>query len=310
MLNKRGGWKTFLGSRPVFLILGVVIGIVGFYFLSKSSEIKVVETDYEQITDDVAKLKVGRLEAGAADAEIKENWEEHSELLGEGVTQFSEIVFGQTPVERKSDSCDYENDEYFFHEIYYDKENSPPIGYVLLKKDGAVVAKTYNHDIVVKYIVTKDKDGKYSVLAKADLILKQDKSIDVLTKQRQEWVDKSYSLNIKQGEIIVGEEKRLLSENFIIDFSPNFTLNYTMFFDKKINFHPTIGISFFQIKTMFRGPEIMFGMSSLDSYSFLFSPVSLNIGEYVPFMSNTYIKPLVGLHNKQWCYGVGLGVNF
>lgn len=306
------GWKILVQSKGFYFIMGVLVGMSAFYFLNKNFSKNIIESKYKQITPNVAQLQVKSEED--IDKQIQQNWKQEKKYLENQVEYLSTVIFQNKSKSRITDNFDKGNKNNFFHEIYYADQDSPPIGYIILNKKGQVISKTYNHDIQVNYVLSKNKKGKYVVLSKANLVIKEDNSTDIMTTQRRKWINNSYPLKIKHGEIIINNQEKAFFKNFIIDFAPNLSINYLMLLDKKVNFHPSLGLNFFSISNnrgkLLTFPEILIGASSLDNYSIMFSPVNLNIGNFIPLIKNTYIKPIIGMHNKNFGYGIGIGINF
>ena len=151
-----------------------------------------------------------------------------------------------------------------------------------------------------KSVVTTDKHGSYKVLAKADVVDENKKVLD--------------SLFIRSGKIIVNKERKYIYYRTGVYFDPSLSINCDLIFSDVIHFYPAIGFSLFEYRTK-EGPllnlaEFQFGMISLDDYTIMMSPVSINIGRFLPIIKNTYIKPLIGIRKTNFAYGIGLGINF
>ena len=293
-------WWLYL----VVLAVGFIGGSLLIGFLKDNSR-EILESEYQQVTENVAQLEIDIQKEKELQETIKESWADERELLLTKVERLSEAKFS-VHGEEINVKVDYTKDNKI--EIPYEDEESPPIAYALFYKDGNVKAKTYDHSFTVKQIVSKDGEGNYVVLAKASI------QLDDSMVEEKSWLDKEYDLDIVGGKIVIDPDQQYGYTKLNLEFEPAITLNINTLFDDKIYFAPGIGFSFFAY-TNKRGrllafPEIQFATTSLTDYNFLFCPVAINIGNFIPIIRNTYIKPMVGLHKKNLAYGVGIGLNF
>src|SRR6266481_3446256 len=181
----------------------------------------------------------------------------------------------------------------------------PALGYVLIFGDGRVTSKVYNHEIIVKEVISKDENsGQYSVVSKADYILKAQSLSLVGTS----WVNKPYPLNIIEGTAFIDPTEPSLLKKHFIWWDPKINLNADVDQNGVV---PGVGLS------------LMGYGRTQDDLDFKFAQFGLDIEGTTPramftpalwrpldgFISNTYIGPGVSLSpTKAVGYFVGIQV--
>ena len=109
--------------------------------------------------------------------------------------------------------------KYIVNEIKY--ENGPAVGYVLIYDDGRVTSRLYNHAIDVKTAISKqEKEGKYSIISKADYILKS----PTLSKTG-EWYNKPFHLKIQKGTALIDPTEPIIKKKSFYFWTPNYNAN-------------------------------------------------------------------------------------
>lgn len=307
----KGLFTSWIGSKPIVAIICLFAGFAyGMFFSSKIYEqtIEIKNSEYNQLSDEVAQLKVESIDKDNLLKQVENKWNNEKKYLLKQINQITESKFTDNSKELEFEKPDIDNKDYVLQEVYYKDENSPPIGYVEFFKNGKVKSKTYNHDIVINTVSSKDNSGNYVVLAKAFLILTEPSKVE----KNKKWLNKEYSLQIKDGSIQINSSNDIKYRKF--SFDPSVTLNFNMLLNDKIQYSPAIGVSFMKYSNskgvLLSLPEIQFGMNNIDNYFITLAPVTINIGNFIKIMHNTYIKPLVGINNNDFIYGFGVGLDF
>lgn len=154
---------------------------------------------YKQLSDHAAKLEINYKSAEDMKAELERKFSaEKGELEGR-IKVLSNATFLIREQARKSGQSDvvYQGDriKYVLNEIRFNE--GPPVGYVLIFDDGRVVSKLYNHEIQVNTAIALNEDnGRYSIVSKADYVLK---SPSVNSNGEKVWYNQPYPLRITGG---------------------------------------------------------------------------------------------------------------
>ncbi len=195
---------------------------------------------YKQLTDHVAKLEIKYKTQEELQKKLEAEWANQKSELEGRVKVLSNATYLIRQKARREDNSDlvYKGDKfkYVFNELRFDQ--GPPIGYVMIFDNGKVTSKIYNHVIDVKTAISRDESsGRYSILSKADYILK---SPHFMKPGSKNWFNKPYPLNIIGGTATIDPtEKNHLSKRFHL-WAPNFNLGIDFIPDPS----PSLGVSF------------------------------------------------------------------
>jgi hypothetical protein len=153
---------------------------------------------YRQLSDHAALLEINYKNSDQikADAEAKFK-DEISQMQGK-IKILSDATFLIKEKARESGRSDlvFSNTEgsFVMNELRFD--NGEPVGYVLIFSDGRVVSKIYQAQIHVDTLVSSsDNSGRYSIVSKAQYILKSPS----LSPGGQVWLNKPVELDITGG---------------------------------------------------------------------------------------------------------------
>jgi hypothetical protein len=158
---------------------------------------------YQQLSDHAAKLEVKYSDAKALEERLNKDFAAEKGALEGRIKILSNATFVIRESARKAGKSDLvyqgETVKYVVNEIRFN--DGPPVGYVLIFDDGRVVSKIYNNVIDVKTAVARDEDsGKYSIVSKADFILK---SPSINQNGEKVWTNVPYPLRINGGTATV-----------------------------------------------------------------------------------------------------------
>lgn len=194
---------------------------------------------YEQLSDYAAKLKVEYKSQADLKAEVEKRFKNEMSAMEKRIEILSDATFLIKEKARESNNSDVvfngENSQFVLNEIRF--ENGPPVGYVLIFKDGRVVSKLYTNQIKVGTVVSKDEDsGRYSIISKADYVLKSPS----LNSGGVSWFNKPYPLKITEGTAIIDPtERNQLVKQFYL-WNPKINLNVNTNGSKTL---PGMGVS-------------------------------------------------------------------
>lgn len=184
----------YFGDRAVAYIRGAMSENTRLH-----TELVGQQEKYKQLSDHAAKLEVNYKSQADLQAELEKKFSaEKGELEGR-IKVLSNATFLIREQARKAGKSDvvYQGDKlkYILNEIRFG--DGPPVGYVLVFDDGRVVSKLYNHEIQVNTAISVNEDsGRYSIVSKADYVLK---SPSINSNGEKVWYNVPYPLKITGG---------------------------------------------------------------------------------------------------------------
>jgi len=303
----------------VIICFVVIVGILGYNYYNSTQENKRLNSEligqvekYEQLSKNTAKLETYYKSQQEL---IKAKEEEWKELLGKEknrIKMLTNTIFTLQKSVTTTNKSDAEIDGYYFNELNLSGKDSPPIGYIMIKKDGSKVEKAnYSFNIEIKNIQTLDeKTGKIKVYSKAFIIMNGDD--DSSSENLNKWKGKQYPLPVTGGTVIVDPTvpNQLTPKLFM--WNPRIGLSASIGVDSNgLRLLPGLGVSF-----------MSYGMTEADS-KFKFLNIGFNAGKVVEdwdfhfkpvlyrpldILSNTFIFPAIGYSKGglRWLLGVEL----
>ena len=172
---------------------------------------------YQQLSDHAAKLEIKYSDAKALEERLNADFASERSALERRIKVLSNATFLIREKARTAGTSDltYQGEtlKYVVNEIRF--KDGPPVGYVLIFDDGRVVSKIYNHQIDVKTAIARDEDsGRYSIVSKADFILK---SPSINVNGERVWLNQPFPLKIVGGTATVDPtEKNQLYPHFML----------------------------------------------------------------------------------------------
>lgn len=261
---------------------------------------------YRQLSDHAALLEINYKNSDQikADAEAKFK-DEISQMQGK-IKILSDATFLIKEKARDSGRSDlvFSNAEgsFVMNELRFD--NGEPVGYVLIFSDGRVVSKIYKAEIHVDTLVSSsDKTGRYSIVNKAQYILKSPS----LSPGGQVWLNKAVDLDITGGTAEIDPTVTIVKSFKFWNPKLNANLNLDT-----SGINPGLGVSFMSFGTDKDDLDYKFlelGLQLKDkSVQAMFIPVL-----WRPFnglLSNTYLGPGIatGLTGNTYFLGLQIGL--
>lgn len=200
----------YFGDRIVSYIKGTLGENIRLH-----AELVGQQEKYKQLSDHAAKLEIDYVDQKKLQEELNKRFADEKDALEGRVKILSNATFLIRENARKAGRSDivYQGTDlkYVVNEIRFN--DGPAVGYVLIFDDGRVVSKIYNHEIQVNTAVARDEDsGRYSIVAKADFVLK---SPSINSNGEKVWYNKPFPLKITGGTAIVDPtEKNQLTPKF------------------------------------------------------------------------------------------------
>lgn len=151
--------------------------------------------------------------------ELAKEWKELAIERGERVKLKSnaEINIEENATEQKGHDYEFLTKKgkkgYTLNELRIDGEDSPPIGYVLVKKNGKVFKKNYKFKIKVESVQLKDDlTGKVRVVSRAFLVPLENGLAEKRRPDLKKWKGEKYPLNVSGGVTTVDPHEPLVPE--------------------------------------------------------------------------------------------------
>lgn len=305
-----------------FLLIALVL--FGIYFFKiyqkKINQYRDLQSKYYQISAYTAQLESEYLKNTDFEKRIQEDFNDSKSLLYDKNNLIIEPEFKLPNKTRFNKTFDYQNDKLYFHEIHLNEGNSidnlgPPIGYVLVKKNGEVVSKIYNHQIIIDSLVSEDsKTSKIQVISKGYFKLLQSGLANRKDSNKKDWKNIPYPINVVNGKVLVNSDNQFQTKHLMFNVKGDLGAAVTSSVSNlHISVSPNIGVSFLSYgkskkDNLFRFIRVGVGITSDKSFYSSISPIIFNVGYKTTFFSNTFLYPTVGysLKNK---FNVGLGLS-
>lgn len=307
-------------SKYQLILYGIIFAVVLAAGYKLASYVNNLKTDngrlhtelvgqqekYKQLTDYVAKLEVQYKSEEDLRKDTEAKFKDQMAELQGRIKVLSDATFLIKSNARDTKNSDVvfsgPDSKFVLNEIRYD--DGPPVGYVLIFDDGRVVSKLYNHEINVSEVVSKDEtSGRYSILSKADYILKSPS----LNQNGKSWLNQPYALKITGGSAEVDPTEPIIVQNRFYFWNPKLNANLNTNLD---GLYPGANISI-----------MSYGVSKNDSNWKFIGVGAQQVGTEIqptitpimwrPFsglLSNTYVGPGAYLSGTEIKYFLGLQV--
>jgi len=308
------------------LILITVVGVALFSYnlyrdyteKRKYADLIGTKDKYEQLTRYTAKLESDYRSQKDLAKKAKKDFAEYKKTANERIKLLSDATYLIGKHVEKQDGPDYYYStpkgtrNYVLNELRISGEESPPIGYVLIKNDGRTYKRNYSFEIRVKNLQTIDEDtGKVRVYAKAFLVQKEPSLLAKRVKGYKDWNGVQYPLDIVGGSVIVDPTEKNQTKK-LIWWAPHTNVGMDLgLLSGQADIRPSInfstsgyGVSRNDLDYKF----LHFGLNSstdMDDFGVIFSPFSYRA--FPKYLTNTYIGPGI-VWNKQGT-GYFIGIN-
>lgn len=246
------------------------------------------EEEYKQLSATVAKLQVDyKSQQDLKDAAAKDFQAQIADLQGR-IKVLSTSTFTQTTKERDAEESDVvSKDEggYTLNEVRLD--DGPPLGYVKTYANGKVDSDIYDNEISIVSAVSQDETtGKYTVLSKASLTLKEDPKVP----GESQWVNKPFDLKVTAGTAEIDPTQPIVNTKHFYLLNPKVNLNLDL---TTSNIDPGLGLSvmsygYSKNDSDFKFIEVGFHMAN-DKFQPMIIPVLWR--PFTGWFSNTYVGP-------------------
>ena len=161
---------------------------------------------YEQLSANLAKLQIQYKSEKELHEKAKQEWSEVSKNKDERIRLLSDATYLISRHVEKQNGPDYSfrtrkgTRNYILNELRLQGDDSPPIGYILIKNDGRTYKRNYDFEIRVKNLQTIDeKTGRIKFYAKAFLIQKEVSPLKKRVEGYKDFTNIPYPLEITGG---------------------------------------------------------------------------------------------------------------
>lgn len=281
-----------------------------------------VKDDFTQISTTLAQLSTLYLEQAALTKEIltefKDVQKDHEERYKSFTRQIVSVE-GKTTKQIGPDLLqENEEGEFIVNEIKVDGVNSPPIGAVLIKRNGETEKTTYDFDVHVDSVQVKDDfTGKIKVVSKAYLVSKTEGVVAQAKGRPPKWVGFKYPLQVTGGSILVDPIEPMTPSNTQPAFLPwtlNLNVGFGIFSQDKtsVGARPTIGLNLAGYGVNKRDLKWKFAhlgvnYTEVGGIGFHMTPFSYRVMPEV--LTNTYVGPGWSVNNEIQSYFLGVDVS-
>jgi len=312
------------------LVIGVLLILVAIFAYNYIKDQQEKDRLYKELVGKDEKFKklndyTGKLENRYRTQKelfekVKEEFEEALDEANGRIKSITETTFELKKKIRQAEKSDDfkpfgEDDGYLFNEVRIQGEDSPPVGWVLIKNDYSMESGNYVFEIVVKSFEIKDEEtGQVKIFTKAFYIVKE--SGLAAKKDVKDWKDVPFPLPIKGGIVIVDPtEPDESQDSRFLWWAPRFGLGANFGASLKgVSVKPNItfstsgyGKSKNDLKFKFLDFGVDFGRS-VNDLGVNFKPLMYRPLDIFP---NTYIGPGIGYDmNDNKSLFLSLEVNF
>ena len=276
---------------------------------------------YQKLTSYTAKLEVDYKAQKELLAKTKQEFSEVVSKKDEQIKLLSDATYLMGRHVNKQNGPDYyfetpgRTRNYVFNEVHLAGEDSPPIGFVMIKNDGRTYKGNYDFEIRVKTLQTQDeKSGKVKVYSKAFLVAKENGLAEKRRPDLKKWKDVEYPLEIVGGTALVDPTQKLEGKRFHW-WAPRFVGGFDVGVSGgAFRFKPDLGASFMGYGYSRRDLDWRFlqlGMNvDTDFSGFGVSAVPFAYRPLPSILTNTYFGPGVGTSKNGTFFFVNTSLSF
>lgn len=251
-------WKEYLAKYftnlvSVITLFGGVVFIYNYYqdkerekaerlLLEERYGKLIGQRDESQALGYATQLATAYKEQAELAKEAKEAWQQLAKEREERIKSMSTTIVTVDPKAEEQPKSDYnfetpdKTNGYTLNELRIDGKDSPPIGYVMIKKDGSVAKRNYQFELHIENIELKDDlTGKIRVVSRAFLVPLEDGLADKRRPDFKKWKGEKYPLNVTGGEIVVDPKDPMnpnVSEKGLVSFPMNINVGLGLFSGK------------------------------------------------------------------------------
>ena len=311
-------------TKVIYIIIAVIAFIAGSYIGSIAWDLELENTrlhkeligqkeQYRQISKNLAEMSIAYLDQKELYQKSQNEFKEYVKSSDERIKMLSDATYLIGQYVSKQNGPDYyfqtpkATRNFIVNEIKLQGEDSPAVGYILIKNDGRTYKKNYGFEINVKNLQTIDEDtGKVRVVSKAFLIQKSESVLATRQEGYKSWYKKSYPLEITGGTVLVDPTIKNQLEPKFYPWAPQFNLNIAFPGES-----PAVGLG---LSTMGYGKTkndldfkfLQFGVHYNKESGYTSTIIPISWRPFDTLISNTYIGPGISYKNSQINYFLGI----
>lgn len=272
---------------------------------------------YEQLTKYVAKLESNYVDQKTLNKKMKEEFNEVILKKNERIKVLSDATYLIGKHVEKQNGPDYYYEtpkatrNYILNELRIEGEESPAIGYILIKNDGRTYKRNYKFKIKVQNLQTIDEaTGRIRIHSKAFFIQDEPSPLAKRKNGYLDWFGRKYPLPIIDGVAFIDPTSPNLVKKFML-WSPSLNANLSL--TNNLEFLPGVDISLSGYGYSVRDLDwkfLHFGLltnTDMDKVGAYFVPASYRF--YPSVLKNTYFGIGIGNTNNNF-YFMNLNIGF
>ena len=151
--------------------------------------------------------------------EARQAWKELAIERGERIKLMGDVTVTLKDSVQKQSGPDYQfktpegTDGFILNELRIDGEDSPPIGYIMIKDDGMTFKKNYKFQIKIENVQLKDDlTGKIRVVSRAYMVPLEAGLAEKRRPDFKDWTGERYPLAVTGGEVLIDPKEPLVPD--------------------------------------------------------------------------------------------------
>jgi hypothetical protein len=280
---------------------------------------------FVQLSQTMAQLATSYKEQAELAKEVALGWKELAVERGERIKLKSETIVTVDPTVEKQEDSDYTfltpegSKGYSLNELRIAGQDSPAIGYILVKNDGEVYKKNYKFEVRVEQVQLKDDlTGKIRIVSRAFLVPLENGLAEEKRPDLKKWKGEEYPLKVTGGETVVDPQEPMITLTQTKGFVPwslNLNAGFGIFGAKggELDTKATVDTNLAGYGISKQNLDWKFGHIGANYSTVSGLGLHLTPFSYRPlpaYLTNTYIGPGLYVTPDNYGYFLGLNVGF
>ena len=240
---------------------------------------------------------------------------------GERIKLMSSIQVGVNSEIEKQEKSDYEfktpngTNGYVLNELRIAGKDSPPIGYILIQKDGNVLKKNYKFEIMVENVQLKDDlTGKIRIVSRAFLVPLENGLAEKRRPDLKKWKGDKFPLDVTGGIALVDPKEPLVPLNLAsewIEWPFNVNVGASVFSEgSSVSARPTLSTNLWGWGTSKQDLDwkiMHLGINYSDKFGMGYHLTPASYRLFKGLLTNTYLG--TGVYGDSFNKGFFIGID-
>lgn len=326
--------KYFTNLVSVLTLLGAIFFAYNYYMdkEQENKERKLLEERYAKLINTKEDGKLLEYATQLATAykdqaelakETRDAWKELAKEREERIKMITSSTISVPDTVEAQDEPDYQfktplgTEGYTLNELRIEGKDSPPIGYVMIKKDGRTYKKNYKFEIKVESVQLKDDlTGKIRVITRAYMVPLENGLAEDRRPDLKKWKDEKFPLEVSGGEVVVDPKEPLLPdsrEKGIVWWPMNINAGFGLFSnalgDTQTKFYGDTNLLGYGISKRDLDWKILhLGVNYNDTSGIGFHIMPFTYRALPSILVNTYVGPGYSVDNRGSGYFLGVNI--